>query len=94
MLIASVNAVSGCSGDESTTSRNEKWMDAPEALTKLGTPDMSCESLINDLHESLIITPDPNSPEFQMTVTPCRDAGLEFGKAIRCKFGRLQVKCL
>ena len=94
MLIASVVAVSGCSGDKSAASRNEKWLDVPEAVTKSGSPDTGCESMVNELHESLIISPDENSPEYLMTVSPCRDAGLKFGKAIRCKFGRLQVKCL
>lgn len=94
ICIAAIVAISACSGGESTERGNEKWLEAPEALINLGSPDASCESIINDLREAVIINPNPDSSEFQMMVRPCSNADLEFGKAIRCKLGLLQVKCL
>jgi hypothetical protein len=108
MLISALVALSGCgSSGESTTGGDGKWLDATEALDKYrisakmkaeesnsGQPDTSCEAIIEDVRESLIINPSSHSSEARVIVSPCSDAGLEFGKAIRCKLGRLQVKCL
>jgi hypothetical protein len=94
IFITAIVAISGCNGSESTQGGDEKWLEVPEALIKFGSPDTSCEAVINDLREAVIINPNPDSSEFQMMVSPCSKADLEFGKAVRCKLGRLQVKCL
>jgi hypothetical protein len=105
MLIGAVMALPGCDSGKSAASGGEKWLEAPDAFNHYrltadnktmesgsGSPDTSCESIIDDIRESLII--NPGSSEIQVIVSPCSDAGLTFGKAIRCKLGRLQVKCL
>ena len=92
-------ALSGCSSE----SPSEKWVEAPEALgvfqaaakieaisTKSSTPDVSCEAVIHSARDSFS---RPNSSGFQVIARACGDAGLEFGEEIRCKSGRLQVKC-
>jgi hypothetical protein len=104
MLIGAVMTLPGCDGGKSTASGGEKWLEAPDAINNYrltannktmesdpDSPEKSCETIIEDIRESLII--NPGSPEIQVIVSPCSDAGLKFGKAIRCKLGRLQVKC-
>jgi hypothetical protein len=105
ILIAAVAALPACDSGESTANSGEKWLEAPDALNNYrltannqtmesgsGSADTGCETIIEDIRESLII--NPGSSELQVIVSPCSDAGLKFGKAIRCKLGRLQVKCL
>lgn len=104
ILIAAVAALSACDSGNSTASGGEKWLDAPEALDNFritdnkettgsgpGSSESSCEAIIGDIRESLII--NPGSSGVQVIVSACSNAGLKFGKAIRCKLGRLQVKC-
>jgi len=104
ILITAVAALSACDSGNSTASGGEKWLDAPEALDNYritanketmgsgsGSSESSCEATIGDIRESLII--NPGSSGVQVIVSACSDAGLKFGKAIRCKLGRLQVKC-
>ena len=103
MLIAAIAALSACSSGESTGGGG-KWLEAPDALNDYRltankksmesnpvSPDASCEAIIEHIRESLII--NPGSSEAQVIVSACSQAGLKFGKAIRCKLGRLQVKC-
>jgi hypothetical protein len=105
ILIAAVAALPACDSGEPSASGGEKWLDAPDALDNYritanrktmesgsGSSESSCEAIIGDIRESLII--NPGSSELQVIVSPCSDADLRFGKAIRCKLGRLQVKCL
>ena len=104
ILIAAVAALSACDSGNSTASVGEKWLDAPEALDNFRITDnkettgsgpdsseSSCEAIIGDIRESLII--NPGSSGVQVMVSTCSNAGQKFGKAIRCKLGRLQVKC-
>jgi len=104
ILIAAVTALPACDSGDSTARGGEKWLDAPEALDNYritannkpmksgsGSSETSCEAIIGDIRESLII--NPGSSGVQVIVSACSDAGQKFGKAIRCKLGRLQVKC-
>ena len=104
ILIAAVIVLPACDSGEPTASGGEKWLDAPDALdnylvaankkstgSDTGSSETSCESIIGDIRESLII--NPGAAGAQVIVSACSDAGLKFGKAIRCKLGQLQVKC-
>jgi len=102
VLIAAVIALPACDSGEPTAGGDEKWLDAPDALDNFliavnkktvvsDSSGTSCESIIGDIRESLII--NPGATGVQMIVSACSDAGMKFGKAIRCKLGRLQVKC-
>jgi hypothetical protein len=102
--MAAFPALPACDSGESTARGGEKWLEAPDALNTYqvtanintmesnpGFTDAGCEAVIEHIRESLII--NPGSSEVQVIVSACNNAGLEFGKAIRCKLGRLQVKC-
>jgi len=102
VLIAAVIALPACDSGEPTAGGGEKWLDATDALDNFliaankktlgsGPSGTSCESIIGDIRESLII--NPGASGVQMIVSACSEAGLKFGKAIRCKLGQLQVKC-
>jgi len=56
----------------------------------LNQPDATCEDILGDAKESM---KNPNSPGLGVIMRPCGNAGMAFGDDIRCKSGRLQVKC-
>jgi hypothetical protein len=104
VLLSAFAALPACDSGEPTARVGEQWLDAPEALDNYritankntmgsgsGSAGTGCETVIENIRESLII--NPGSSAVQVIVSACSDAGLKFGKAIRCKLGRLQVKC-
>ena len=107
-LLLILAAVSGCGGD-SASSNSGKWLEASEAQAMyaafakanammaaegqpdfLNQPDATCEDILGDAKEAM---KNPSSPGLGVIMRPCGNAGMAFGDDIRCKSGRLQVKC-
>lgn len=59
-------------------------------MKKSGPADMTCDGVIGNAHEML---KDPTTGGFKMVARTCGTAGMAFADDIRCKSGRLQVKC-
>jgi hypothetical protein len=106
MFTAIAIALSGCGSDESSSDSKGRWLEAADAQNNFGiaaqieaieskseSPDKSCEGIIGRVREA-IKNPSEYTTGMLVIVSPCSDAGLEFGEEVRCESGRLQVKCL
>lgn len=103
VLATLVGALAGCGGGDSSASSDGKWIEAPDAFSvfqadaklqamvkKSGPADTSCDAVIGDARE---ILKEPDTTGFKVIARTCGTAGMAFADDIRCKSGRMQVKC-
>jgi hypothetical protein len=57
--------------------------------TPSGSPERTCEVIVHKVRESLM----SHNAELAGIDAPCNKVGLEFAAAVRCRSGRMQVKC-
>ena len=104
LLVSFLAALPGCGdGGSSSSGGDGKWIEAPDAFSlfqadakfqamknKSGPADTSCDAVIGSAQE---ILKDPGTAGFKVIARTCGTAGMAFADDIRCKSGRMQVKC-